>query len=50
MMLGFALVYLHPPVVLFLGFITYAISGPVLTLTRRRQRRAQRRRALDKGG
>jgi CDP-diacylglycerol--serine O-phosphatidyltransferase len=43
-MLAFALVFLHPPVVLFLGFLTYAISGPVLTLVRRRQRRAQRRR------
>jgi CDP-diacylglycerol---serine O-phosphatidyltransferase len=43
-MLIFALVYLHPPLVLFLGFATYAVSGPVLTLLRRRQRRARRRR------
>ena len=43
-MLGFALVLLHPPVVLFIGFLTYAISGPVLTLVRRRQRRASRKR------
>lgn len=44
MMLGFAFVFLHPPIVLFLGFLSYAISGPVLTLVRRRQRRARRRR------
>jgi CDP-diacylglycerol--serine O-phosphatidyltransferase len=50
MMLGFAFVYLHPPVVLFLGFLTYAISGPVLTLVRRRQRRARRRRDSKRGG
>ena len=43
-MLVFALVFLHPPVILFAGFMTYAISGPVLTLVRRRQRKASRRR------
>jgi len=43
-MLAFALVFLHPPIVLFAGFLTYAISGPVLTLVRRRQRRASRKR------
>jgi CDP-diacylglycerol--serine O-phosphatidyltransferase len=43
-MLGFVVVFLHPPIVLFLGFMTYAISGPVLTLVRRRQRRASRKR------
>ncbi len=41
-MLVFALVFIHPPVILFLGFLVYAISGPVLTLVRRRQRLAQR--------
>jgi CDP-diacylglycerol--serine O-phosphatidyltransferase len=44
-MLVFALVFIHPPVILFLGFAIYAVSGPVLTLARRRQRLAQRRRA-----
>jgi len=44
-MLVFALVFIHPPVILFLGFTTYAISGPVLTLVRRKQRLAQRRRS-----
>jgi CDP-diacylglycerol--serine O-phosphatidyltransferase len=46
-MLAFAVVFLHPPIVLFLGFSLYAISGPVLTLVRRRQRRASRKR--DRG-
>lgn len=45
-MLVFALVYLHPPLVLFLGFVTYAVSGPLLTLLRRRERRARRRRGV----
>ncbi|MEA3276654.1 MAG: CDP-diacylglycerol--serine O-phosphatidyltransferase [Pseudomonadota bacterium] len=44
LMLGFAVVFLHPPIVLFAGFLSYAISGPVLTLARRRQHRASRRR------
>jgi len=43
-MLAFAVVFLHPPVVLFAGFLSYAISGPVLTLVRRRQRKASRQR------
>jgi len=43
-MLAFALVHLDPPVILFAGFMTYTISGPVLTLVRRRERRARRRR------
>ena len=42
-MLGFALVYLHPPVILFLGFLTYALSGPLLALMRLQQKRARRR-------
>lgn len=44
LMLGFAVVFIQPPIILFLGFMTYAVSGPVLTLVRRRQRRAMRRR------
>jgi CDP-diacylglycerol---serine O-phosphatidyltransferase len=43
-MLVFAVVFVQPPIVLFLGFFIYAISGPVLTLVRRRKRRALRRR------
>jgi CDP-diacylglycerol--serine O-phosphatidyltransferase len=43
-MLGFALVVLDPPVLLFLMFFGYAVSGPVFTLVRRRQRLSQGRR------
>ena len=43
-MLAFAVVFMHPPVVLFAMFLGYAVSGPVLTLVRLRQRRAQRRK------
>ena len=43
-MLGFALVVLDPPIVLFLLALSYAVSGPVFTLVRRRQRRRRRRR------
>ena len=49
MTLLFAFAYLHPPVVLFLGFLSYAISGPVLTLIRRRQRRTSRKREGGRG-
>ena len=43
-MLGFAFVLSQPPVILFIGFLAYAVSGPVLTLMHLRQRRASRRR------
>jgi len=43
-MLGYAVVLLHPPVVLLAGFVSYAVSGPVITLVRRRQRKVNRRR------
>lgn len=42
-MLAMALIVIHPPVVLFLGFALYAISGPVWTLVSLRRRRALRR-------
>ena len=42
-MLGFAVFTLHPSVVLFLGFLAYVISGPVLTLVKLKERRAARR-------
>jgi CDP-diacylglycerol--serine O-phosphatidyltransferase len=42
LMLLFALIFFQPPLLLFLGFTVYAISGPVFTLLRRRQRRAER--------
>ncbi|MCF7989222.1 MAG: CDP-diacylglycerol--serine O-phosphatidyltransferase [Thiohalocapsa sp.] len=43
-MLGFALVVLDPPIVLFLLFMAYAVSGPVFTVGSLRRRRGQRRR------
>lgn len=42
LVLGFALVALDPPLVLFIGFIVYALSGPVLTLTKLRQHKTER--------
>jgi CDP-diacylglycerol--serine O-phosphatidyltransferase len=41
-MLSFALILWHPPLVLFLLFLAYAVSGPVLTLTELKRRRAER--------
>jgi CDP-diacylglycerol--serine O-phosphatidyltransferase len=41
--LGFVLISLNPPQVLFLFFLGYAFSGPVLTLRQLQRRRAQRR-------
>ena len=41
-MLGFAVVVVQPEVVLFLLFLIYAFSGPVLTLVHLRRRRQER--------
>lgn len=41
-MLGFSVVLLQPPLVLFLIFFAYAISGPVLTLTKLKRHRKER--------
>ena len=49
-MLGIALILIQPPIVLFLGFLGYAISGPVWTLVSLRDRRAARRRGRAGGG
>jgi CDP-diacylglycerol--serine O-phosphatidyltransferase len=46
-MLGFAVVLLQPPLVLFLIFLAYAISGPVLTLMKLRQHREDRKSSLE---
>ncbi|CAK0774475.1 CDP-diacylglycerol---serine O-phosphatidyltransferase [Gammaproteobacteria bacterium] len=43
MVLAFVGIAIHPPQVLFTGFMTYAISGPVLTLIQLRRRRVSRR-------
>jgi CDP-diacylglycerol--serine O-phosphatidyltransferase len=45
--LVFALISLSPPLLLFLGFLTYAGSGPVLTLVQLRRRRAERHAPTD---
>lgn len=45
-MLGFSVLFIQPPLILFLIFLIYAISGPVLTLKHLRSRRAKRRAAL----
>lgn len=42
MLIVFVLIVIDPPRVLFLGFLVYALSGPVQALRRRRRRRAQR--------
>jgi CDP-diacylglycerol--serine O-phosphatidyltransferase len=42
-MLAFAIVVVHPPLMLFLLFTAYAASGPSLTLVQLRRRRADRR-------
>ncbi|WPL17578.1 CDP-diacylglycerol-serine O-phosphatidyltransferase [Thiorhodovibrio winogradskyi] len=46
--LGFSLVVLDPPIVLFVLFVGYAISGPLMTLIQLRQRRGARRRERQK--
>ncbi len=43
-MLSFGLVFAHPPVMLFMLFLSYAISGPALTFALRRRRRRNQRR------
>lgn len=42
MLIGFVLIMLDPPRVLFLGFFVYALSGPIMALRRRRRLRAGR--------
>ncbi len=49
-MLLFAVVFWHPPLILFAIFSGYAVSGPVLTVVQLRQRRAERRAAKRGGG
>jgi CDP-diacylglycerol--serine O-phosphatidyltransferase len=43
-MLGFAVIFINPPLILFLMATTYAVSGPVWTLLRLRKSRARHRR------
>jgi len=46
-LLVFVLVSSDPPLVLFLGFLAYAASGPLLTLLHLRRRRLKRRGGSD---
>jgi CDP-diacylglycerol--serine O-phosphatidyltransferase len=46
-LLVFVLVSSDPPLVLFLGFLAYAVSGPLLTLLYLRRRRLERRGGGD---
>ncbi len=49
--LGFVLISLDPSLVLLVMFAVYAASGPMVTLTLIRRRRAERRAAkLERGG
>jgi CDP-diacylglycerol--serine O-phosphatidyltransferase len=50
MMLVLAVVISQPPTVLFILFMAYAISGPVLTLRYLQQRRAERKAAQKMDG
>jgi CDP-diacylglycerol--serine O-phosphatidyltransferase len=42
LVLIFALIANDPPLVLFVAFLIYAISGPVFTLVKLRQHRSER--------
>jgi CDP-diacylglycerol--serine O-phosphatidyltransferase len=42
-MLAFAVIFTNPPLVLFLIFTGYAVSGPAMTLLMLRRRRTERR-------
>lgn len=48
-MLGFAIILWEPPFVLFALFLSYAVSGPVLTLIYLRQRRIEREKGQKPG-
>ncbi len=48
-MLGFVVVFIQPPLVLFLGFFGYAVSGVLLTLVQLRRRKAERRASAESG-
>jgi CDP-diacylglycerol--serine O-phosphatidyltransferase len=44
------LISYEPPIILFGGFLIYAISGPILTLWQLKQRRAERRQHRHETG
>jgi len=43
LMLAFGVVFTNPPLMLFLLFAAYAVSGPAVTLLMRKRRRSERR-------
>ena len=49
-MLAFAIILWEPPFILFVVFICYAVSGPMLTLIYLRQRRKERKKGQVSGG
>jgi CDP-diacylglycerol--serine O-phosphatidyltransferase len=49
-MLVFSVIFFQPPLMLFLGFLAYAVSGPVLTLVYLRRHRSQRGARQGRGG
>ena len=46
-MLAFAILLLQPPIVLFLVFMIYAVSGPVVTFLQLRKRKADREHSMS---
>jgi len=42
LVLVFAFIAIDPPLVLFIGFMVYALSGPIITLVKLRQHRSKR--------
>jgi CDP-diacylglycerol--serine O-phosphatidyltransferase len=46
-MLGFGVFVLNPPTIMFVGFILYVVSGPVLTLMQLKERRMARKQGTD---
>jgi len=49
-MLAFAIILWEPPFILFVVFMCYAVSGPMLTLIYLRQRRKERKKGHVSGG
>ena len=49
LVLGLVFASINPPTVLFAAFLLYMVSGPLVTIIRRRQRRASRRSDAGSG-
>lgn len=46
----YTIISINPPSILFALFLSYALSGPVMTVIHRRHRRRHRRRLSERGG